>query len=215
VRGRLGARLLAGLAASLVACALTRRPPLADPERVAPLEGDRAATWRIGVREPTPRVGPDQPGVTVDEIGESAKLIEILRASGLFYEIDFTRQLHCPVDLEVVAVAGGPPGYEPAPIWFELLTLSVRGELHEGVSFHAAAAPEPRIDLRYETGVWAGIAPAVLWPFALFGWAGDWSVVGDGRDEVLTYRSQLLARGGSLAAHVGEGSDRCAETDME
>ena len=215
MRRKLATRTALAAAALLLGCALSKRPAIPEPDRVAPLQGDLAAVWRVGVREPTIRTGFDQPQVTLDEIRESARLIGALRGSGLFYEIDFTRQLHCPIDFEVVALRRSTPEFEPWPTWLQLLTLSFGGDSHRGVSFHAAGAPGERIDLQYETGLWVGVTPAVLWPLAFLGWLGDWSTEYIGSDELQTFRRQLLARGGALAAHVGETPEHCREKPHE
>ncbi|MFI5314345.1 MAG: hypothetical protein ACHQ6T_01480 [Myxococcota bacterium] len=215
MRRGLVTRLVVAAVTLLCGCTLTKRPEIEEPEHSAPLQGDRAAVWRIGVQEPALRTGPDQPKVALEEIRESARVIGALRGSGLFYEIDFTRQLHCPIDFEVVALRRSAPEFETWPTWLDVLTLSFRGDSHRNVSFQPAGAPDERIDLQYETGLWVGVTPTVLWPLAFFGWLGDWSTEDIGGDELQAFRRQLLARGGALAAHVGETPARCQEKPDE
>jgi hypothetical protein len=195
------------LAAALSAgCTLTRLPVASPTHDPVPLHGDRAALWKVGAIEPIlPR------GDAFAEFQAARNLVYTLRRIDLFHEVDFARRLHCPIDLELVA---GPrvDRFDSASFWLSLVTLSVKMDEHVSIPFHPASAPDERIELEYESGVWWGITPLVLSPLALFGALGDWTL-GDTHDlEIRELRAQLLDRGGVLEQHVGRSpSGRCSE----
>src|SRR5512139_915815 len=87
-----------------VACAAGRHPaPIAEPPGAAGLRQD-LSSWVVGVREPEVRYNePDDPGPDVlDEVRDAGNLVEALRGTGLFAEVDFTHRLECPPSVELI-----------------------------------------------------------------------------------------------------------------
>ena len=184
-------------------CALSHPPVLPPPRDPVPLHGDRAALWKVGVIEPVLRSGDDEPRHALEEISTAASLVGTLRRIDLFHEVDFARQLRCPTDVEVVALPE-VDDLELAPLWLQILTLSIKGEQHVSILFHPVTAPEEQIELTYQSGYWVGLAPMVLSPLAFLGALGDWRLDAAPDLETRALRAQLLEKGGVLERHLGQ-----------
>jgi len=196
------------LAAALLAgCTLNRlpaAPPTADP---VPMHGDRVALWKVGAVEPVLTKAD-----AFTEFRAAQTLVYTLRRIDLFHEVDFARRMRCPIDVEVVALPR-VDDVQSEPFWFSLLTLSIKMDERISIPFHPAAAPDERIELTYDTGLWWGLAPLVLSPLAAFGALGDWTLLDTDDLEIRQLRAQLIAKGGVLERHVGQQTPgHCPET---
>jgi hypothetical protein len=203
--------LIGGLLLALAGCALTRVPAQPWLEPGARLHPDRAAIWQVGVSEPVLHAGEDQPSGALHELDAAANLIWTLRRTDLFHEVDFTRQLRCPIDLELAAQLP-VDDVQYGPLWLELLTLSLKTEERVVVSFHAVDAPQETIRLRYETGEWMGMGPLLLSPLAFFGATGDWRLDPPAGARTQAFRAQLLAHGGALEREAEKTQPHCRES---
>jgi len=202
---------IAGIVLVAAGCSLTHVPAQPRLEASAPLHPDRTAIWQVGVSEPTLRAGEGQAEIALRELDAAAYLIYTLRSIDLFHEVDFTRQLRCPIDLELAAQLP-VDDVQYGPLWLELLTLSLKTEERVVVSFHAVDAPQETIRLHYETGEWMGIGPLLLSPLAFFGATGDWRLDPPAGARTQAFRAQLLARGGVLEREAEKTQPYCRES---
>jgi hypothetical protein len=178
---------LSASAACLVAlslgCAAGRHPPpIAEPAGAAELR-QALANWVVGVREPEVRYSePDDPRPDVlDEVRDAGYLVEAFRGTGLFAEVDFTRQLQCPPNMEVVVIARKEERYRPAPLWLWPLTLSlVILNDERGVAFAPAGDPAVVFELPYPTTLVVGLLPLIASPVLITGAVPSWSFASTG-----------------------------------
>jgi hypothetical protein len=192
----------------ITSCAAVHHPPpMPEPERSQALRQE-LPRWVVGVREPVVRYSdPDGAGPDVmDELRDSVYLIQRLRRTGLFEAVDFSKQLPCQPDIELVARPREEDPLGPAPLWLWPITLSlVILKDEEGVSFSPASDPSVVFDFPYPTTLDVGILALVASPLLLTGAVPTWSVpvtASDPRDEALKVfilsnadRLQEVARG--------------------
>src|SRR5262245_7472060 len=115
--GRMRALVATCLSMSLGCAAIHHPRPMLEPARSRALS-QPLPRWVVGVREPVVRyVDPDAgaPGL-VAEVEEATRLVRALRRTGLFAEVDFTRRLGCPADIEIVAIPHKGERLKPAPV---------------------------------------------------------------------------------------------------
>lgn len=170
--------LLITVAVASMGCAAVRHPAApTEPLNADELRRD-LSRWVVGVREPELRyVDPRASGPDVlDEVRDAGHLIEALRSTGLFAEVDFTRQLDCPPNIELVAVTREQEGIRLGPPWLWALTLSlVALEEEEGVFFAPAGTPSVTFDFPYPTTLVVGVVPLVASPLLIANAFPTWS----------------------------------------
>lgn len=222
-------RLRPSLIALLVAllapagCIASKRPPPLDDAESVRLEHARFPKLVIGVIEPELDVGDAQGATSFErsgsamrsdllfnrEVESAVRLIEELRATGYFRQVDFSRQLASKPDLLARAnfenarrgvVAGGgiftvlSLGLIPSWVtnhWqrsFSLETEDGSGQIH--------------VDAEYSQVVMLSWGTILLLPF--HDWTYGWSVVPEDYDDAL--RLTLLERQARIEALVAAGT---------
>lgn len=190
------------LVALSLGCAAGRHPPpTAEPVGARGLRHD-LASWVVGVREPEVRYSePDDPGPDVlDEVRDAGHLVEALRGTGLFWEVDFTHQLRCPPDIEILVRAREGDRLRSAPLWLAPLTLSlVIFNDDEGITFTPADDPDEVFEFSYPTTFVVGILPLLASPVLITGAVPNWSFMSTGKTDE-EFGLFLLANAGRLRA---------------
>lgn len=198
----------------LVGCAAGRHPaPMDEPAGAAHLRHD-LSSWVVAVREPEVRYSePDDPKPDVlDEVRDAGYLVETLRGTGLFATVNFTHQLECPPDIEVLVRAHRGDRPRPALLWLWPLTLSlviVKDE--EGVTFSPVRDPGAIFEFQYPTTLVIGILPLIGSPLLITGAIPTWSFMSTGRvDE--EFELFLLSNADRLKAFANDPAPEGCES---
>ncbi len=206
------------LAATLlcVACVATREAPPLDAEARAAVAREASPKISVGVREPVLALDPAEPGGRLGadryfgEVRQARRLIRLLRASGLFENVDFTRSLESPPELELVSLSSPERGSTPneALVLAEILVAGASAGIlpivvsrDTGVRFARADAPDRIFEFswpRLDVAALLGLSPVVAIG-ALPGWRFSYGLGLAETEEPVDGRFAEF-----LAAHRGE-----------
>jgi hypothetical protein len=151
----------------------------------------------------------------LDEVRDAAQLIEALRGTRLFAEVNFAHDLKCTPALELVVRAHKGDRIGPAPLWLWPLTLSTTIlNNEEGVAFTPAGDPNAVFEFSYPTTLVVGVLPLLASPVLITGAVPTWSLMstGDFHRELQLF---LLANADRLESYAHSPPPACKATSFE
>jgi len=194
-----------------IGCGALHHPrPLPEPSPGYELRRE-LASWVVGVREP--RIRYTDPSISeievVDEVRDAAHLIGVLRSARVFADVDFTRQLDCAPNLELVVRARNDHGPNPKYMWLWPATLTLVMAEEEGVAFTPTSDADAVFEFPYPTTLVIGVLPLLFSPILITGALPTWSFMSPGHVD-RDLRSFLLSNADRLKNFARDGtSDDC------
>lgn len=143
-------------------------PPQVQHESV----GDFPEALVVGVRDPYPDGEP--PLEALSEKYDAERLLDALRASKLFAEVNFTQLLEAPPQIEFIA--GEDPhsnlttNEQMLASMFTLGILPAYGQSSRSLHFSAACSPERKFEFLYYTTEFGGWFSLFVLPSASWRW---------------------------------------------
>lgn len=176
MRGARRCALVLALIPWLVGCKAVRTPPELSPSQRAALESNAPPRIVVGVRAPVVRLDSGKPvgeisaDVTRGELQSARHLIDALRATGLFANVDFVDYLHAAPDVTLISL--GPTadrGFtaNPYAVLVTLLTVGLVPVVmspDESDRFARADAPQNVLEFDWRTTSVVGWGALLLLP---------------------------------------------------